>query len=100
MKNIETELSDYSEIYDAVQTGEIEASMGDTVNGKFLMVNGYHLEPLSEGPFFKFTETIKNHSTGLTFTDSYISNKHCPIDANLKHLEVLNVEKIEIVIPA
>lgn len=93
---IKTELTEFEDIYDAVQTGEIIAKMGDVINGEYLMVNGYHLEPMAKGPFYLFTETMKNHSTGLTFTEKYISPLHCPLGASFAHIETLNVEKEEI----
>lgn len=89
--NITTALTEFEDIYDAVQTGEIDAKMGDTINGAFLMVNGYHLEPLASGPYFIFEETVKNHSTGVTFTERYIAPAPCPLPPSKTHLETLSV---------
>ena len=93
MAKITTPLTEYSEIYDAIQTGEIKASMGDVVNEKFLMVNGYHLGPLPEGPLFLFKEYIWNKSTKNTFIESYIASQRWPLRAHADHLQVLNVEQ-------
>ena len=95
--NYTIDLEDAADIYDAVQTGEIPAKMGDTINGKFVMVNGYHceaIEDLGEGPLFVITETVLNTSTGETFEDRYIAHRPCP--SNYKHLKTLSVTTTEI----
>jgi hypothetical protein len=93
--NHEVTLQEYSKIYGAIQTGEIEGvKMGDTINGKFLMVNSFHLEPLQDEPYFEFEETIRNNSTKHTFVETYIATKQAPL---YNHLEILSVTKTPIV---
>ena len=91
------DLEDLEDVYDAVQTGEIPAKIGDTINGKYVMVNNYHCEPLAAlgpGPLYLFTETVKNHGIGETFEEQYLAHKHCPYDA--PHLETVAVVSVEI----
>jgi len=84
--------TDIEDIYDAVQTGEIESvKMGDTINGKFLVVDniGNFTELEADTSYFVFTELVKNHSTGESFTEQYVAKDPCPLSPSAKHLEMI-----------
>lgn len=96
--NITTDLTDFEEIYDAVQTGEISRpdgsapKMGDTINGTIIMVNSFHLAPIPDDgkPLFIFTTQCTNHSTKHSFSDSYIDNAEPTAASYPAHVELVS----------
>lgn len=95
-----TDFDTIEDIYDAVQTGEITRPdgtpprIGDVINNKLIMFNAFHLEEFEPGvAYFLFTEYIKNHSTGHTYTDQYVAPAQTPLNSSFKHLETIEVTK-------
>lgn len=93
--NHTTDLTDISDIYDAIQMGEIPSvKMGDTINGRLLIVDaiGNFIEIDPDASYFIFTETIRNKSAGNTFVDRYVSTRQQPYGPGYAHLETVSVE--------
>jgi len=91
---ITTELTDYSEIYDAIQVGDIKAKIGDVINEKYIMVNSYHLEPIPDGKLFLYEEACKNNSTGYSWTESFIGIDPLPNKrSGFDHIETISITK-------
>lgn len=90
-----TSLTSFEDIYDAVQTGDILAKLGDTINGAYLMVSGFHLEPIQPGATYsRYTVLQHNTSTGHTFTEDYIDVAD-PVQ-QYAHVEILSFTKVAI----
>lgn len=89
-KNITTELKEFSEITDAVQTGEIKANLGDTINGKFLMVTDAILAAFPD-PMEKilvYVEERHNTSTGHKWTETFLQlDPLPPFNDGYEHIE-------------
>ena len=93
MSKLTTTLTEYGDIYDAIQTGEIEAKMGDIINGKFIMTNGFHLDHLPDDtPLFIYVEKRRNHSTGFDFEETFIHRDNLKTN-HPSHIEVLSLSK-------
>jgi len=92
----------YIEVYDAIQTGEIAAEMGDilkSADGEHLMTNGFDLaETVPAGELFRFEVDKRNNSTGNDFTEVFVWSDHEPAES-LKHIEILAVRKTPAVKP-
>ena len=92
--NITTKITGYKDIYDAIQTGEIDGlKMGDTINGAFMMVNSYHLVPIpDEGspPLAIYTALYYNSSTKTHFTEEWVGNQDPTSPKHMAHIELIS----------
>ena len=97
--NHTTHHTEFEDIYDAIQTGEIpRPALGDTINSQYIVVDklGNFNEVKFGEQYYLFTETVRNNSTGFTFDEQYVATQRCPLDAQLKHLETIAVEQTPI----
>jgi hypothetical protein len=90
-----TTIDSYGELYDEIQIGEHpdcqNVKIGDVFNNRWIMVNSFHLAPLSEldKPLRYYEATVLNTATGETFEEQFI----CPetpapdLEYEKKHLK-------------
>ena len=92
--NIITELTEYEDIYDAIQIGEIDGvKMGDTINGAYIMENSYHLVPipdLGSPPLVRYTALYYNSSMKNHFTEKWVGNQDPTSPKHMSHIELIS----------
>ena len=84
----------YGELYDNIQIGFIKAKRGDEFvtsdEGRAIMVNGFHLEPVSDSYKAELVTIEKyNTSTKMSFTEKLYCDK-----SNVRtfdHIEVIKI---------
>jgi len=86
----------YDDLYDAIQTGEVKAFIGDefetTDCKRCVMETSYNLAKADESDkLYYYTLTIRNQSTRETFQDVYFCDAIEPYQAD-SHLSILKVQ--------